>query len=80
MDPFDIKRRYGKRLTLWGTVSVQTVFPFGTPEEIRTVVRNYIRILGRGGGYVIGPTHDILRDVPWENIAAFYDAVNLNLA
>jgi uroporphyrinogen decarboxylase len=77
MDPFDIKRRYGERLTLWGTVSVQKVFPFGTPEEIRALVRNYMSVLGRGGGYVIGPTHDILHDVPWENIAAFYDAVNL---
>lgn len=76
MDPLEIKRRYGKRLTLWGTISVQKILPFGTPEEIRSVVRNYMSVLGRGGGYIIGPTHNIGRDIPWENLAAFYDAVN----
>lgn len=75
MDPLEIKRRYGKDLTLWGTVSVQSVLPFGTPEEIEAVVRDYISALGAGGGYVIGPTHCIGRDIPWRNIAAFYDAV-----
>ena len=75
MDPFEVKREYGDRLTLWGTIGVQTVFPFGTPQEIDRLVREFIEGLAPGGGYVIGPTHSIKEDVPWENIAAFYDAV-----
>ena len=27
------------------------------------------------GGYVIGPTHSANRDVSWEHISAFYEAV-----
>ena len=38
-------------------------------------VKDYIEALAPDGGYVIGPTHSINDDVPWENIAAFYDAV-----
>ena len=75
MDPFEIKVRYGDRLTLWGTVGTQTTMPYGTPEEVRRVVREYMRRLAPGGGYVIGPSHSINRDVPWENVIAFYEAV-----
>ena len=75
MDPVEIKQRYGDRLTLWGTLGTQTTLPFGTPDEIRAVVEEYIRQLAPGGGYVIGPTHTVNRDVPWENVVAFYEAV-----
>ncbi len=75
MDPFEIKARYGDRLTLWGTVGTQTTLPRGTPAEVRRVVREYMRRLAPGGGYVIGPSHSINRDVPWENVMAFYEAV-----
>lgn len=75
MDPFTIKRRFGDRLTLWGTIGTQTVFPFGTPETVRETVRRLIGELAPGGGYVIGPTHSIEQDVRWENIVAFYEAV-----
>jgi len=75
MDPFEIKKQYGDRLTLWGTIGTQTVFPFGTPEQMRQLVKEYMEALAPGGGYVIGPTHSLNDDVPWENIAAFYEAV-----
>lgn len=75
MDPFEVKKTFGDRITLWGTLGTQTVFPFGTPQEVDRTVRDYIRELGPGGGYVIGPTHALKRDVPWENVVAFYEAV-----
>ena len=75
MDPVEIRRRYGHRLTLWGTIGTQTVLPHGTAAEIRAVISEYMATLAPGGGYVIGPTHSINRDVPWENIVAFYEAI-----
>ena len=62
-------------LTLWGAVGTQTTLPYGTPTEVRSVVREYMRRLAPGGGYVIGPSHSINRDVPWANVLAFYEAV-----
>jgi len=75
IDPCMVKRRYGDRLTLWGTIGTQSLLPFSTPKEIRRTVREYCSTLGRGGGYVIGPSHSIEADVPWANIEALYQAI-----
>jgi uroporphyrinogen decarboxylase len=75
MDPFEVKRRFGAKLTLWGCIGTQHLLPHGTPAEIDSTVEEYCRILGQGGGFVIGPSHEIQSDVPWENIVAFYNAV-----
>ncbi len=74
MDPGRIKRRYGRRLALWGTVSTQRTFPFGSPEDVRAEVRERIRACAPGGGFLLAPTHNLQLDVPLENIRAFYDA------
>jgi uroporphyrinogen decarboxylase len=75
MNPYAVKQRYGDQLTLWGVVGTQTVLPRGTPAEVRQTVREYCEILGKGGGFVIGPSHAIKEDVPWCNLEAFYRAV-----
>ena len=74
MDPAKIKRLYGDRLAFWGTIGIQTTLPFGTPKEVRRVVKERIETVGKGGGLVIGPTHAIEPEVPLENIAAFVEA------
>ena len=75
MDPVEIKRKYGDRLALWGTIGTQSTLPFGTPEEVKITVARMCKEVGKGGGFVISPTHSINADVPWENIVAFYEAV-----
>ncbi len=75
MDPVEIKRKYGDRLALWGTIGTQSTLPFGTPEEVKITVARMCKEVGKGGGFVISPTHSINPDVPWENIVAFYEAV-----
>jgi uroporphyrinogen decarboxylase len=74
MDPAALKRRYGRRLALWGTVSTQQTLPFGTPDAVRSEVRERIRTCAPGGGFLLAPTHNIQLDVPFENIDAFYSA------
>lgn len=74
MDAARIRRRYGPRLALWGTVGRQTTFAFEGPEAIRREVRTRIETLGRAG-LVLCPAYDIDEpDVPWTNIAAFLEA------
>lgn len=75
MDPAEMKQQYGDRLSFWGTIGTQTTFPFGTPEEMKAVVRERIRTVGRGGGLLLAPTHILEPDVPWENIVAFFEAI-----
>ncbi len=76
MDPAALKALYGHRLAFSGTIGTQTVMPFGTPEEVRQAVRWSIEIMGANGGLYISPTHILEPDVPWENVLAFFDAVD----
>jgi uroporphyrinogen decarboxylase len=76
MDAAALKRRYGDRLSFWGTVSVQQTMPFGTPADVRAEVRRRIREVGRGGGLILAPAHVLGPEVPWENIVAFFEAAS----
>jgi uroporphyrinogen decarboxylase len=73
MDPLELKTKYGDRLCFEGGVSVQTTLPFGTPEDVHREVESLISILGKGGGYILGPSHAIQAGTPPENILALFD-------
>jgi uroporphyrinogen decarboxylase len=76
MDPYEMKRLYGDRLSFWGGVSTQRLLPYGTPEEVRAEVRRLIREVGRNGGYILAPAHAIPGDAKPENIMALIQTVN----
>jgi uroporphyrinogen decarboxylase len=71
-----VKERYGDRLAFNAGLGVQSVLPFGTPQDVRNHVQEVIETLGAGGGLIIGPSHVIERDTPLENILAMLDAIN----
>ncbi|HCE45988.1 MAG TPA: hypothetical protein DET40_20780 [Lentisphaeria bacterium] len=73
MDPEFLKSTYGDRLCFEGGISVQSTLPFGTPEQVRAEVLERIRVLGRDGGYILGPSHLIQAGTPPENVAALFD-------
>jgi uroporphyrinogen decarboxylase len=74
MAPTAIKRRYGDRLTLWGTVGAHTTFARATPEQIRAEVRRRVETLGPTR-LVLCPAYDLDDGgIPWENITAFIEA------
>ncbi|MCL6488309.1 MAG: hypothetical protein K6T76_05155, partial [Alicyclobacillus mali] len=50
MDIAALKDKYGDRLSFWGGVGIQTTMPFGTPAEVKEVVRQTIETVGAGGG------------------------------
>jgi uroporphyrinogen decarboxylase len=73
MDPGRLKGGWGKTLCFEGGVSVQTTLPFGSPDDVRREVEERINVLGRDGGYVLGPSHYIQAGTPPANIAAMFD-------
>ncbi|MBU4272391.1 MAG: methyltransferase [Planctomycetes bacterium] len=77
MDTRRLKREFGDRLTFWGG-GCDTRFTLfhATPEEIREHVQTQTSILAPGGGFVFQQVHNILADVPPENIIAMFDAAN----
>ena len=70
----EIKEQFGKHLTFWGGISTQRTLPYITPEEVKKVAVEAIKILGKGGGYIAAPTHQVPADVPVENILALVEA------
>jgi uroporphyrinogen decarboxylase len=76
MEPERLKREFGKDVTFWGGgCDTASVLPRGTPAEVKEHVKRRLEILAPGGGYVFNTVHNILADVPPENIVAMYEAV-----
>ncbi|MBW7997339.1 MAG: methyltransferase [Candidatus Glassbacteria bacterium] len=76
MDPAGLKRDFGSRLTLWGGgCDTRSLLNTAGPSEVREHVRSLLEILSPGGGFVFQQVHNILADVPAENVAAMFEAV-----
>ena len=75
MDVFETKNRYYGQLSFFGGISIQRLLPLGTPDEVRRETRRLLETLGRGGGYIATPSHDIPSDVPAENMAAMIEVL-----
>jgi hypothetical protein len=74
MDPRELKKKYGDRITFWGGgVDTQKTLPFGTPDEVRQQVQERIRTFGPGGGFVFCAVHNIQALVPVENLLAMFE-------
>jgi uroporphyrinogen decarboxylase len=74
MDPAMLKQEFGDKLVFWGGgCDTQRVLTGATPAEIAVHVRSLIDIFGRGGGFVFNQVHNIMADVPPENIVALFD-------
>lgn len=77
MDPAGLKRDFGGEITLWGGgCDTRDLLPHGSPGQVTAHVEEMVRILRRGSGFVFQQVHNILADVPAENIVAMFDAVN----
>jgi uroporphyrinogen decarboxylase len=77
MEPERLKREFGRDLCLWGGgCNTQQVLGRGTPEEVAEDVRRRVAALAPGGGYVFQQIHNVMANVPPENIVAMLDAVN----
>lgn len=76
MEPDFLKSEFGQKCTFWGA-GIETVGTLnnGTPAQVRDQVLQRLELLSKGGGFVFNTVHNILPDVPPENIVAMYDAV-----
>ena len=77
MDPKELKAKYGDRMCFWGGgCDTGEVLPKATPEEVEEHVKELVKVLGPGGGFVFQQVHNIMSEVPPENIIAMFRAVN----
>jgi uroporphyrinogen decarboxylase len=72
MQPEALKSAFGDQLCFHGGIDMQSVLPHGSPAQVHTEVQRFCRVLGAGGGYILGPAHLFQPDVPPENVLAVY--------
>jgi uroporphyrinogen decarboxylase len=78
MDARQLKSEFGDHITFWGGgCDTQKVLPDGTPDEVQQHVREQVSILNKDGGFVFQQVHNIMANVPPENIVAMFDAINM---
>jgi uroporphyrinogen decarboxylase len=66
MDVPALYRKYRSRLIFHGGLSTQQTLPYGTIAEVRAETHRLLE-MGREGGYIFAPAHDVEADVPLEN-------------
>ena len=75
MDPVVIKQKYGDKLVFWGGgVDTQKVLSFGTAQEVEDQVKERLQQLSPGGGYVFNTIHNVVGNVPAQNLLAMFNA------
>jgi uroporphyrinogen decarboxylase len=77
MDVESLKRDFGRDMVFWGGgCDTQRILPQGLPEEVEAHVRRQVRIMKKDGGFVFQQVHNVLADVPPENVVAMFDAIS----
>ncbi|MDR2763950.1 MAG: methyltransferase [Tannerella sp.] len=76
MSPEFLKREFGKDCTFWGG-GIENVGTLntGSREQIRDQVFERMEIFSAAGGFVFNTVHNILPDVPPENVLTLFEAV-----
>jgi uroporphyrinogen decarboxylase len=72
MDRQKLKEEFGDRVIFHGGVDNQQTLPFGSVEDVRQEVRYNLEVLGKHGGYILAPCHNIQAVGPPENVVAMY--------
>ena len=75
MNPYELKKEFAGRIVFHGAVDVQGWLQHATPTEIRAEVHHLMDEVGRGGGFIIAPCHQLQPDTPLENVLAVYEAI-----
>ena len=73
MNIFDLKRQYGKKMTLLGNFDCDLLVR-GMPSQIDAAVLELMHQVAPGGGYVFSTANSVLMDVPPQNLEAMLDA------
>ncbi len=76
MEPMNLKKQFGVRLTFWGGgCDTRDILPNAAPADVAQHVKDRVSIMNSGGGFVFQQIHNIMADVPPENIVAMFKSV-----
>jgi len=74
VDLSGLKESLGDCLCFMGGLDSSGTLTFGTTQEVKDDVIKCLKAAGHGGGYFVGPSHDII-NMPWKNVLAMRKAI-----
>ena len=76
IDQEKVVQQFAGDITFWGGgADTRSIINRKSPEEVKKHVLELLEIFAPGGGYVWSAVHNILPDVPPENIVAMFEAI-----
>lgn len=76
MEPERLKREFGNDVVFWGGgCNTRKILNFASPQEVKVHVKKRLEVFSKQGGFVFNQEHNIMPDVPPENIVAMYEAI-----
>jgi uroporphyrinogen decarboxylase len=76
MNPRHLKQEFGRHVTFWGGgCDTRHVLNRRSPGEVKRHVLERLEVFAPGGGFVFNTVHNILPEVPPENIVAMFEAL-----
>ena len=75
MDPFRIKKMYGRKISLWGGIGMQSTMLGADAAGVRRTTRELATAWQEGGGGIVTIAQTLLPDVPWENVLAVIESL-----
>jgi uroporphyrinogen decarboxylase len=77
MEPERLKKEFGDDVVFWGGgADTRHILNQGSPADVRADVLHSMGALAPGGGFVFNTIHNIMPDVPPENVLAMFEAVD----
>ncbi len=73
MDPFQVKKDYGDKITIIGNVDPIHLLAKGTPEKVEAYVKRLIKECAPGGGLIVASGHSINPSVSYVNYRAMIE-------
>ncbi len=78
MEPEKLKKEFGREIAFWGGgCDTRNLLGRATPDAVKDHVLERLKIFAPGGGFVFNTEHNILPEVPPENIVAMFEAIDL---
>lgn len=76
MEPERLKREFGNDICFWGGgCDTRAVLNRAKPQEVKEHVNRRLEIFAPGGGFVFNTVHNILPEVPPQNVVAMFEAI-----
>lgn len=72
MDPFELKKEFGKDIVFHGGLDMQGALS-GTVQEARDEAKKCLDAFHHDGGYIFAPSNHFMQDIPLENFYAVYE-------